>query len=831
MSLQKYHKKRNFKLTLEPYGHIPKSHKKLLYTIQQHAARHLHYDLRLEMNGVLKSWAVPKGPSLDPSIKRLAVHVEDHPIEYGSFEGIIPAGQYGAGTVILWDTGEWECKDSDVNTAYKKGNLTILLKGKKLKGIWKLIRTTTDRKNWLLIKVDDEYARPEDEYGSITQEKPKSIVSRRSIDEVASHIDPSKQHDFKENYHITDNSIEKAKKSTMPSRIHPELAFLVDKPPDSDEWLHEIKFDGYRIVCFIKDKKVKLMTRNQNDWTKKFPHLIKEILKLKLKNAIFDGELTALNTDQRSDFQILQNSIQNKDTSALVYHVFDLIYLNGADFTAIRLLDRKCILHQLIPTANGMIRYSDHIIGNGILIFKKSCQLSLEGIVSKNINSPYLQTRTHDWLKLKCIERQEFIVVGFTKPAGKRSYFGSLLLGVYSKNNQLLYCGKVGTGFTEESLQNMRKLLRKYITSKIPFIVPPASVGQVTWVQPKIIVEVEFKEWTQDGLLRHPSFKGLRQDKQPQEIIHEKSEKFMKNFFDKKTRKIQSKQANIDYHFTNLDKILYPEQGITKLDLAEYYNKIYKWILPYIMKRPLTIVRCPQGREKCFYQKHINEIATKNIYSINIQGKPTDQPYLYIKDKAGLMALVQFDTLEIHPWGCHIDYIEKPDLITFDLDPSPEVEWKQVIETAYFVKENLEKINLTSFVKTTGGKGLHVVLPIKREYGWHEVEIFAQTFVDYLVSLKPNLYVANISKAKRKEKIFLDYLRNQAGATTIAPYSTRAKENAPVATPLDWNELSNRIKSDTFTIKNLPKRLKYLKKDPWEEFFDVQQQKLRLPKV
>jgi bifunctional non-homologous end joining protein LigD len=617
----------------------------------------------------------------------------------------------------------------------------------------------------------------------------------------------------------------------MPSSIHPELAFLVDKPPNSDEWLHEIKFDGYRIVCFIEDKKVKLMTRHQNDWTNKFPHLTKEILRLKLKKAIFDGELVALNADQRSDFQILQNSIHSKDTSALVYYVFDLIYLNGKDLTAIPLLDRKSVLHQLIPTSNGMIRYSDHIIGNGILVFKKSCQLGLEGIVSKNINSPYTQLRTHDWLKLKCIKRQEFIVVGFTKPTGRRSYFSSLLLGVYSKNNQLQYCGKVGTGFTEKSLKTMSKLLGKYITPKVPFTVPPTSIGQVTWVEPKIIVEVEFKEWTRDGLLRHPSFKGLRQDKQPQEIIHEKSEESMKKVFDKKITKIQSMQTNIDYHFTNLDKILYPEQSITKLDLAEYYNEVYKWILPYIVKRPLTIVRCPQGREKCFYQKHINEITAENIYSININGKSTDQPYLYIKDEAGLMALVQFDVLEIHPWGCHIDRIEKPDLITFDLDPSPEVEWKQVIETAYFVKENLDKINLTSFVKTTGGKGLHVVLPIKRQYGWNEVEIFAHTFVDYLVSLKPNLYVANISKAKRKGKIFLDYLRNQAGATTVAPYSTRAKENAPISTPLDWNELSVKIKSDTFTIKNLPKRLKYLKKDPWEEIFNIQQQKLSLPKV
>ncbi|MES2141730.1 MAG: non-homologous end-joining DNA ligase [Pseudomonadota bacterium] len=523
MPLRHYRKKRDFKLTSEPYGQS-NVNKNNIYLIQKHAASHLHYDLRLELNGVLKSWAVPKGPSLDPSIKRLAVHVEDHPVEYGSFEGIIPKGQYGGGTVMLWDTGNWLCANLDPNIAYKKGSLNFILKGKKLKGHWHLVRIKNDPKNWLLIKANDKYACSEKKY-KIIEKKPYSVISHRSLETIATQAqrEASKKNQFFTNTTNPQikNPIKKAKKNVMPTLIHPELATLVDKPPIGDGWGHEIKYDGYRLLSFIKNNKIKLMTRNQRDWTTKFPSTIEALRKLNLKTAILDGELVALNKKSRSDFQLLQNSIHNKATSNLIYYVFDLLYYNGIDFMSYPLAKRKEQLQHLIPISHSQVLYSEHIIGKGDFLFKKACKLSLEGIISKNLSSPYIQKRSRHWFKIKCSQRQEFVVIGFTKAKGKRINFGALLLAVYSKAKQLQYCGNVGTGFSEESLKIIDKLLNKYKTKKIQVQLPNIAGANVTWVKPKIIVEVAFTEWTKKGSLRHPSFKGLRSDKKAKEISHE----------------------------------------------------------------------------------------------------------------------------------------------------------------------------------------------------------------------------------------------------------------------------------------------------------------------
>lgn len=520
MSLQKYRKKRNFKRSTEPYGSIKKNNQ-LIYVIQKHAASHLHYDLRLELKGVLKSWAIPKGPSLDSSIKRLAVHVEDHPIEYAQFEGIIPKGEYGGGTVMLWDRGSWISEDKDVNFAYKKGHLRFLLKGKKLKGAWNLVQIKTNPKNWLLIKVKDKYARSEQKY-DVTKAKPNSVISRRSLQSITKkfQIDTPKQSKGFEN--SKKNKLSKSKKKVMPRSFYPELATLVEKPPSGNEWLHEIKFDGYRLLCFIKDKKIKFLTRNQKDWTEKFKELQLEIKKLNLKSAILDGEVIALNKNKQSDFQLLSNSISKKGKSILSYVIFDLIYYQAKDLTHCALEDRKKVLRKLIPLNNNKLIFSSHIDGNdGDIFFKKACKKGLEGIISKNKHSPYISGRNRNWLKIKCSKRQEFLVIGFTPGSGSRHYFASLLLAVYGAKNTLLYCGKVGTGFNENSLKNIRKLLNKYKTNKVPFKVLPPALGPVTWVLPRIIVEVEFTEWTRSGVLRHPSFKGLRKDKRPNEIIRE----------------------------------------------------------------------------------------------------------------------------------------------------------------------------------------------------------------------------------------------------------------------------------------------------------------------
>jgi bifunctional non-homologous end joining protein LigD len=808
MSLKKYHQKRNFQKTSEPKGKVKSSQSKNLYLIQKHAASRLHYDFRLELNGTLKSWAVPKGPSLDPAVKRLAVHVEDHPVEYGSFEGIIPQGQYGGGTVMLWDTGEWQSEDSNPAQAYEKGHLKFTLKGGKLKGLWKLVRIQKDPKNWLLIKAKDKYAKasPFD----ITVSKTKSIISNKSMEKIAAA--PAE----------TWSSNTSQKNSAQPKEISPQLATLVDEPPAGDDWLHEIKFDGYRLLCFIKNGKVTLMTRGKKNWTHKFPTLVSALTRLKLPDVILDGEVVALDDEHHSNFQLLQNNLRDKNSDSIVYYIFDLIYQGTQDLSQKPLLERKSLLKKLIPKKkNSILQYSDHIIGNGDTIFKKSCALDLEGIISKNINSKYMQKRSSNWLKVKCHKRQEFVIGGFTSPGGQRQHFGSLLIGVYAKK-EFVYCGHVGTGFKAATLKMLGTLLKNNITKSMPFQKQPPAIKNVSWVKPNIVIEVEFTEWTLDGVLRHPSFKGVRKDKSPKLIIKEVS----KNVSVKtKSPKTKAKKTSIDtLPLSHPEKVLYPEAKITKVDLANYYTAIHDWILPYLAKRPLTLVRCPQGYDKPhFFQKHLDKKSVTALYPVAIKDKTKTVNYAYLKNTAGLVELVQLNVLEIHCWGSHIDYPEKPDVIIFDLDPAPDVKWNAVIDAAKLIRKKLMAIKLKSFLKTTGGKGLHIVVPIRRNYSWDKVKAFARAFADAIVEENPKDFIATMSKDKRKGKIFIDYLRNGHGATAIAPYSTRARKNAPVSVPIFWEELTAKMHSDSFTIKNLPQRLAKLKKDPWEEFYKLAQ--------
>lgn len=810
MSLKKYQQKRNFKKTPEPAvaGRVSKS--KHLYIIQKHAASHLHYDFRLEMDGVLKSWAVPKGPSLDPQVKRLAVQVEDHPVSYGSFEGIIPHGQYGGGTVMLWDKGKWE-PDGD----YKKGDITFILKGEKLKGAWKLVQIKRDPKNWLLMKLKDEYARAENEYDVLTQQ-PLSVSSGRDMAEIADGKKLSKKNKTKKTVELLG-----VKKSKMPAKISPELATLVDKAPVGKKWLHEIKFDGYRLICVVQQSKVRMFTRNHHDWTAKIPAIATAIKNLNLTNTILDGELVALDDQQHSNFQLLQNTLNEKLHKPLFYFVFDVIYHDGCDLSAMPLLERKKILKSIIDSHKEKnIQFSEYVIGNGPAIFVEACKLKLEGIISKDVQSTYVQKRTRQWLKVKCVKRQEFIVGGYTKPAGSRQYFGSLLLGFYTDDNELQYCGHVGTGFTAVSLQAVYKLLKANEINKMPFSTKPTDIKDVKWVQPKIVVEVEFNEWTREGILRHPSFKGLRKDKSAQQVTLE----LVKPLNSPKKTTSKKNGSILNYHFTHLARILYPEQGITKQNLAEFYLDIGRWILPYIINRPLTLVRCPQGGfEDCFFQKHADEQLPAGIYTFDIFKKNKKEKYLYIKDIQGLMALVQMGVLEIHPWGCQVDDVDKPDMITFDLDPGPEVKWSQVIKTAMLIKNQLNEIGLKCFVKTSGGKGLHIVLPIKRERSWAEVKAFASALVDSIVAQDPTHCTRTVTKSKRQGKIFIDYLRNTRGATAVAAYSTRARTNAPVSTPLSWDELTAKIKSTSYNLSNLRQRLQQLKADPWRQFYKLKQ--------
>lgn len=842
MSLKNYRHKRNFKLSPEPKGkRSNKDTQQLHFVVQKHDASHLHYDFRLEIAGYLKSWAIPKGPCLDSEIKRLAIHVEDHPLEYGNFEGHIPKGEYGGGTVILWDRGTWEC-ENDPSDAYKKGTLTFKLYGEKLKGRWKLFKTKNAANQWLLIKLPDRYVKKLDIY-DICIQKPKSVISHLTIEQIANQghgrLNDKKLSRNKQEENISAIKIQ-LKLSKIPTIVHPQLATLVDKPPSGEQWIHEIKFDGYRLIAIKHRNKTKLITRNNKDWTHYFAAVAAEIDQLAPENLILDGEIVVLDEQQHSNFQLLQNAIKHSQ-GCFKYYLFDILYIDKYNLMSLPLIERKNILKALISSAKtDVLYYSDHVVGHGNTILNKSCEFALEGIVSKNVNSAYTQKRTSDWLKTKCIKRQEFIICGFTEPKGSRKGFGSLLLATYQRN-RLTYCGNVGTGFTQSSLETLYNQLEKLIVTTMPFKKKPAIPEKINWVKPLLIAEIEFSEFTESGMVRHASFKGLRSDKLPQEISIEKAmnlsntnhitKKAKTKTIAKKNKNKTNSKSNIikDYLFydvfiTHAHKILYPEANISKIQLLDYYDAIKEWILPYIINRPLTIVRCPDSYRACFYQKNYQENMSKFILRKLYRGKEEDKALIYIKNIKGLIALIQLASLEIHTWGSQINNIEKPDQIVFDLDPAPDVQWLEVVKAAKEIKALLLELNLQSFVKSTGGKGLHVVIPIKPHYQWEAIKRFTQTLAQEMTLRYPKQYVSKMSKQLRRGKIFIDYLRNQRGATFIAPYSTRARVDAPIATPLAWDELSKNRNDNIFILKNIMQRLNSLKIDPWKNFFSLQQE-------
>ncbi|MFW6333142.1 MAG: DNA ligase D [Thermodesulfobacteriota bacterium] len=865
--LGEYQKKRDFSHTPEPKGEKAASGEGNRYLIQKHAASRLHYDFRLELDGVLKSWAVPKGPSLDPSEKRLAVHVEDHPIEYGEFEGIIPEDEYGGGTVMLWDRGKWE-PIGDPEKGYAKGDLKFRLHGEKLTGEWALIemkgKSGQDGKNWLLIKKKDDAARPLKE-GDILKEAPKSVASDRSMEEIAEdrervwsgkgEVNSEKDSGEKaektpqkkgRNKKVSDKNdfsdldgLKGARKGRPSKTFKPQLATLVDHPPDGDDWLHEIKLDGYRILALKQKDEVRMITRNGKDWTDKFEPVAHAMAAFPAEEALIDGELVALDADGHSDFQTLQNSLKGKTDADLVFYVFDLPFCSGYDLTGSPLKDRKAVLKErfeVMGNSDNRIRYSDHIEGDAESVYRHACRMSLEGVISKKIDAGYTQKRSRNWLKSKCIERQEFVIGGFTEPSGSRIGFGALLLGYY-QDGDLIYAGKVGTGFDDDTLKNLGEKLRSLEIEAPAFVDPPngyAAKG-AHWVRPELVGEVEFTAWTEDGYLRHPSFMGLRKDKSPEDIVREepkptgavgekKESSGEKQPSAGGAKKSSGETAVAGIHLSSPDKVLYHQQGTTKIELARYYEKIADWVLPHLVDRPLTLVRCPQGHQKgCFYQRHMSEGPPEGVETIMIEEKKGKGAYLFIRDLPGLISLVQLGALEFHPWGCRIDRIERPDQVIFDLDPSPEVSWDRVVEAARTVGDRLESLGLQSFVKTSGGKGLHVVLPLTRRSDWDEVKTFAQAVAKDIADNDPDHYVATMSKQKRKGKVFIDYLRNSRGATSVAAYSTRSRTGAPVSAPIRWNELAPSLKADAYTIENLPNRLSSLKGDPWDGFWNVRQ--------
>ena len=895
MGLSEYKKKRHFKKTPEPEGGAP-AEMGWSYVVQKHDASRLHYDFRLELGGVLKSWAVPKGPSLDPSIKRLAVQVEDHPVDYRDFEGIIPKGEYGGGTVLLWDTGHWE-PEGDAAEGLRNGKLKFQLFGEKLKGRWTLVRSHSadgaeESRQWLLIKGRDEHAKAAASI-DILESKPQSVASGRDLDEIAADKDRtwsshkgasqtaktrshSKERDQKSGPRGSDQRLRSrtskaasdvrplGAKTAIPAKIDVQLATLTEGAPSGDEWLHEIKFDGYRMVCRIDGQRISFLSRNHQDWTQKLTTLVSDVSRLPVKQAILDGEVVVVGPDGTTDFQSLQNAFRENRLQSLKYYVFDLLYLNGRKLVDLPLEERKAALKALLedPAVPESIRYSDHIRGGGDEFKRHACRMHLEGMISKRADLPYRPGRSFDWLKTKCLHKDEFVIGGYTDPAGTRSGIGALLVGFHDAQGELHYAGKVGTGFNQQDLAELATRLGRLEQAKSPFVdmkVKSGNTRTAHWVRPSLVGQFNYGSRTREGRLRHASFQGLREDKLATEVTLDEPAPLKtavaasvaasvatsvatsvgasgagrkRPAHDKTPDDLSRDHAGYDartqqlagVRLTHPEKVVYPDNGISKLDLAMYYRSVSGWLLPHLQHRPLVIVRCPEGQAKeCFFQKHPGMGTPTNLRRIPIEEKKRRENYLIVDDVEGLISLAQVGALELHAWGSREDKLESPDRLIFDLDPAEGVPWKTVVDSALQIRDFLEQLGLTSFVKTTGGKGLHLVIPILRRHDWDEVKDFCKQVAVMVERAAPRQFTSNMSKAARAGRIFIDYLRNGRGATAIVPYSPRSRPGAPVSTPLTWEELSPRIPSNHFTIRNILERLSSLEKDPWEDLTTLHQ--------
>ncbi len=873
-NLREYRRKRDFDRTAEPSGADDRaSSSGRLFVIQKHAARNLHYDLRLEFDGVLKSWAVPKGPSLDPAQKPLAVLVEDHPMAYARFEGVIPKGEYGGGSVMVWDIGEWEPLTDPVE-GFAKGDLKFRLRGEKLRGAWVLARMSgdagADGKNWLLIKKKDAESRSIGSF-NVLGELPRSVLSDRTLDDIAA--DPeavwtegreqpiqskrgkghktkrgaSKKTTGKGTLSFDPSQLSKARTATQPSAMKPQLATIASAAPEGDDWLHEIKLDGYRLIGVIDNGSVTLLTRNGHDWTDRFKSVAAAMERLPIDQAIVDGEVVVLDARGISDFGALQNAFRGYTRRPFTYFLFDIPYAQGCDLRNTPLIERKALLNRIVqgaPLAAPTVQYCDHILGNGATVFQQAAEAGLEGIISKQAGAVYESRRTHSWVKVKATLRQEFVIGGFTDPSGSRSGFGALVLGHYNDDNELVYCGRVGTGFSDHALNLIAKELAPLVCAEPPFVngeVDP-EFKSLHWVRPELVAEVEFTAWTHENLLRHPSFRGLRADIDPAEVIREDAAVANRASNDRKRTQAKTPikavaptkvvktpgspedVAVADVRISNPHRTVYPDDGVTKLAVAMYYEKVAPWMLPYVANRPLSLVRCPLGLAgDAFFQRHLGDGFPKSIKGLEINIDDTGQQGLMIVDTNGLLSLAQMGVLEIHIWGCRADNIEKPDMLVFDLDPGPGIEWEHIVESARFVRDYLDDVGLRSFVKTTGGNGLHVVSPIGRRATWDEAKAFTRAIADDLVRIAPLNFVATMAKTLRQHRIFVDYLRNLRGATFVAPYSTRARNGACVSTPLEWGELSADAPASRYTVSTVPDRMADLPDDPWAGFDTVRQ--------
>jgi len=852
--LSTYRKKRDFEQTAEPSGDVrvaPSEHRR--FVIQKHAATRLHYDLRLEFDGVFKSWAVTRGPSLDPHDKRLAVEVEDHPLDYGDFEGTIPKGQYGGGTVQLWDRGYWDSEDAE--RGFKKGDLKFNLHGDKLHGSWVLVRMRHDRNggkrtNWLLIKHRDEYAREGGDNDLL--EEDRSVASGRTMKQIAEgkgkapkpfmagangrgkadavwHSNRGEAAEARAKTRATKpaKQAQASRIESIPDFIAPQLCTSVERPPSGEGWGHEIKFDGYRVQLRVEDGKATLKTRKGLDWTDKFKVIAKE--GSALPDALIDGEIVALDHDGNPNFSALQAAISDGKTENLIFFAFDLLFAEDMDLRRLPLRERKARLKELLDERkgkNGSIRYVEHFEVDGAAVMESASKLKLEGIVSKKLAAPYHSGRSESWTKAKSREGQEVVIGGWKTTNGK---FRSLMAGAY-RGDHLVFVGIVGTGFGQDTVKRIMPALKTAASDENPFggKNAPRKARDVHWVKPELVAEIEFAGWTADGNIRQAAFKGLRQDKPAEEVKAEKPvmTKVAKPVV--KPGKAASKtQAEVmGVVISNPGKAMWPDAGdgepVTKLDLARYFQAVGEWMIGHLKGRPCSIVRAPNGiKGQHFFQRHGMEGTSDLMRLVKVSGDR--KPYLQIDRVEGLAAVAQSGGLELHPWNCAPDAYEVPGRLVFDLDPAPDVEFAEVVEAAKEMREHLKALGMDSFCKTTGGKGLHVAVPLlygaKDKVGWKEAKAFAQGVCQLMANEEPDRYLLNMSKAKRKGKIFLDYLRNDRMSTAVGVLSPRARDGATVSMPVTWAQVKGDLDPKRFTVRTVPALL--AKTKAWQGYDDA----------
>ena len=815
IKLEEYNQKRDFEITAEPEGNAAEPGEQLKFVVQHHTARSDHYDLRLEWDGTLLSWAVPKGPSYNTRDKRLAVQVEDHPLEYRNFEGTIPKGEYGGGIVMLWDEGCWEPL-ADVEEGLGKGSLKFVLKGRRLKGKWALVRMKPkageDKNNWLLLKERDEYAKAADGIPEFST----SIRTGRTMTEIEEGEDEK----------ITRNPF---------SNVNVQLAKLVNAIPEGGGWLYELKYDGYRILAYLEGNNVRLITRNGNDYTKRFQDIAYSLIDWAAGRAmILDGEMVITDAEGKTDFQALQNYTKNPKSQNLTYIIFDLLALDGADLREHRLTDRKETLKALMRDVPKNLHYSQHVKGNGKESLLAACQANMEGIVGKKADSIYSGTRNGDWIKLKCDKRQEFVIGGYTLTDKKTKGVSALLLGIY-EGEELVYAGRAGTGFTARIMKELEEKFENIKRQESSFkqAPKPKKNEKITWLEPVLVAEIKFAEWTEENLLRQASFKGLRRDKYPGDIRRENADDDAQS--DEKPKEAKPPANDLEgsmkakgngmiiagIKITSPDKVIFEDPEITKEGVVRYYAAVSERMMPYVSNRILSIVRCPKGiAQSCFFKKHPGPDNKAIVTMPIINSKGETEEYFYIENPSGLIYEAQMGTLEFHTWGSRADDLENPDMMVFDLDPDEGMDLEMVRQGVKDVKGILEQLSLNSYLKTSGGKGYHVVVPFEPAVDWETFHDFARRVAEVMEQKWPDRYTSNVRKANRKNKIFIDWIRNGRGATSIAAYSIRARRGACVSMPITWEELDT-VAPDGVDISDALARIDG--NDPWKDFFQVNQ--------